>query len=72
MRHSVPERQRVKITDVQALYLRVPQVQERTDSSQDALIVRVDTDAGLSGWGEVEVCPSVNLGIVQRYLLREL
>ncbi len=42
----------MKITDVQAHYLRLPDIQARTDSSQDALIVQVDTDAGITGWGE--------------------
>ena len=40
----------MKITDVEALYLRLPEIQARTDSSQDALIVKVSTDAGMTGW----------------------
>lgn len=47
----------VRITGIDALYLRLPQIQERTDSSQDALIVRITTDAGITGWGEVDSCP---------------
>ena len=40
----------MKITEVEALYLRLPQIQARTDSSQDALIIKVSTDAGITGW----------------------
>lgn len=49
----------MRITDVHAFYLRLPEIEERTDSSQDALLLRVDTDAGISGWGEVDSCPRV-------------
>ena len=52
----------MKITDVEALYLRLPEIQARTDSSQDALIVKVSTDAGITGWGEVDGCPYVDQG----------
>lgn len=55
----------MKITDVQAHYLRLPDIQARTDSSQDALIVQIDTDAGLIGWGEVDGCPSVVKAIIE-------
>lgn len=55
----------MKIVDVQALVLRMPQVNEtRTDSSQDALIVKVSTDSGIVGWGEVDGCPSVAKAII--------
>jgi L-rhamnonate dehydratase len=55
----------VKITDVEALYLRLPEIQARTDSSQDALIVRITTDAGITGWGEVDGCPAVTKAIIE-------
>ncbi len=55
----------MKITDVEALYLRLPQIQARTDSSQDALIVKVSTDAGITGWGEVDGCPYVTKAIIE-------
>ena len=54
----------LKITDVQALYLRLPEIKARTDSSQDALIVRVETDAGITGWGEVDGSPWVTKAII--------
>jgi L-alanine-DL-glutamate epimerase-like enolase superfamily enzyme len=55
----------MKITEVEALYLRLPEIQARTDSSQDALIVKVSTDAGITGWGEVDGCPAVIKAIIE-------
>ena len=55
----------MKITEVEALYLRLPEIQARTDSSQDALIVKVATDAGITGWGEVDGCPYVTKAIIE-------
>ncbi len=55
----------MRITEVEALYLRLPDIQARTDSSQDALIVRVATDAGITGWGEVDGCPHVTKAIIE-------
>ena len=43
----------MKITCVQALHLRLPVVKEVADGTQDCLLVRVETDAGISGLGEV-------------------
>lgn len=54
----------MKITDVTALYLRLPEIKARTDSSQDALLVRVETDAGITGWGEVDGCPWVVKAVI--------
>ena len=41
----------MKITKVEALYLRQPEVKWQCDSGQDALIIRVETDAGITGIG---------------------
>jgi hypothetical protein len=43
----------MKITDVEALYLRLPEIQARTDSSQDALIVKASS---LPNWFIMEYC----------------
>src|SRR5438876_70582 len=43
----------MKITDVEAIHLRLPEVAEIADGTQDVLIVKVHTDAGLVGVGEV-------------------
>ncbi len=54
----------MKITDVEAFYLKLPQIEARTDSSQDALIVKISTDAGIVGWGEVDGCPAAVKAII--------
>src|SRR6476646_7480087 len=54
----------MKITDVEAIYVRLPQVKEQCDSGQDALIVRVHTDAGISGIGEVDSSPAAVQGAI--------
>ena len=43
----------MKITRVEALHLRLPEVKEVADGTQDCLLIRVETDAGISGLGEV-------------------
>ena len=55
----------MKITKVETLYLRLPAVDARTDSGQDALIVRVETDAGVHGIGEVDSAPMAVKGLIE-------
>ena len=51
------------ITEVEALHLRLPNVEEIADGTQDVLIIRLHTDAGLVGIGEVSsqsyVCKAI-------------
>jgi L-rhamnonate dehydratase len=54
----------VKITKVESIYLRLPQVKEQCDSGQDALLVRVETDAGITGLGEVDSSPMAVKGAI--------
>jgi len=54
----------MKITDVEAIYVRLPQVGERCDSGQDCLIVKVHTDDGLVGIGEVDSAPIAAQGMI--------
>src|SRR5258706_16006817 len=54
----------MKITQVEAPNLRLPVVNERCDGSQDTLIVKVHTDAGISGVGEVDSSPAVAKAII--------
>ena len=50
----------MKITDVEAIVLRHrAEIQDIADGTQDALIVRVSTDEGITGIGEVDSSPSV-------------
>jgi L-alanine-DL-glutamate epimerase-like enolase superfamily enzyme len=56
----------VKITDVEAIILRQPDVDvAQADGSQDALLIRVHTDAGITGIGEVDSLPPVIRTIVE-------
>src|SRR5437764_7032997 len=54
----------MKITQVEAIHLRLPVVNERCDGSQDTLVVKVHTDAGITGVGEVDSSPSVAKAII--------
>lgn len=47
----------MRITDVRAVHLSLPTIAARSDGTQDALIVLVDTDAGITGVGEVDSSP---------------
>jgi L-alanine-DL-glutamate epimerase-like enolase superfamily enzyme len=55
----------MKITNVEALYLRQRQVKKQCDSGQDALVVRVSTDAGITGIGEVDSSPMAVKGAIE-------
>jgi L-rhamnonate dehydratase len=55
----------LKITSVEAMYLRLPQVKEQCDSGQDALIVKITTDAGITGYGEVDSNPMAAKGCIE-------
>jgi L-alanine-DL-glutamate epimerase-like enolase superfamily enzyme len=55
----------MKITAVEAIYLRLPQVKQQCDSGQDALIVKVHTDAGITGIGEVDSAPMAVKGAIE-------
>jgi L-rhamnonate dehydratase len=54
----------MKITRVETIYLRQPEVRFQCDSGQDALIVRVETDAGITGLGEVDSNPMAAKGAI--------
>lgn len=55
----------MKITRVEAIHLRLPVVTSACDGTQDDLIIRVHTDEGIVGVGEVDSCPSVIKAIVE-------
>ncbi len=54
----------MKITKVEAIVLRLPQVSAAADGTQDTCLVRIDTDAGVSGWGEVDSCPEAVKAVI--------
>src|SRR5690349_4089788 len=47
----------MKITDIEAIYVSQKVVRKQCDSGQDALIIKVSTDAGITGLGEVDSAP---------------
>lgn len=49
----------MRITEVEAIILRLPNVTEDVDGTQDDLLIRVETDEGIVGWGEVDSSPEV-------------
>jgi L-alanine-DL-glutamate epimerase-like enolase superfamily enzyme len=50
----------MKIAEVEAIYLRLPEVDAtRADGTQDTLVVRIHTDEGITGVGEVDSVPLV-------------
>ncbi|MEX2138243.1 MAG: mandelate racemase/muconate lactonizing enzyme family protein [Pirellulales bacterium] len=54
----------MKITEIVCQLLRLPQVEHKTASSQDTVLVRVRTDSGLEGVGEADSQPEVVKAIV--------
>jgi len=56
----------VRITEVEAVVLRQPALNDRiADGSQDDLIVRVHTDEGIIGIGEVDSQPEVVKAVIE-------
>src|SRR4029434_10582527 len=54
----------MKITEVVCQILRIPNVQAKTASSQDSVLVRVRTDTGLEGIGEADSSPEMVKGVI--------
>ena len=55
----------MRITDVEAIVLRQPALNQGiADGSQDDLVVRVSTDAGIVGIGEVDSAPEVVRAVI--------
>ncbi len=54
----------MKITRVETIYLRLPQIKDTYDSGQDALVVRIETDEGICGIGEVDSAPMAVKGVI--------
>jgi L-alanine-DL-glutamate epimerase-like enolase superfamily enzyme len=58
----------MKITDVRAIVLRLPEISTAADGTQDDLIIVVETDAGIAGYGEVDTAPLVGKAVVDAYM----
>ncbi len=55
----------MKITDIRAIVLRLPEISAAADGTQDDLIIIVETDEGITGYGEVDTSPYVGKAIVE-------
>jgi L-alanine-DL-glutamate epimerase-like enolase superfamily enzyme len=62
----------LKITKVEAIVLRLPKVNSSCDGTQDTCLVRIDTDAGISGWGEVDSCPDGVKAVIEAPLSHQI
>lgn len=62
----------MKITHVEAIVLRLPQVSAACDGTQDTCLVRIDTDAGITGWGEVDSCPTAVKAVIDAPLSHQI
>src|SRR3954463_1502822 len=55
----------MKITNVEAIYVAQRVVRAQCDSGQDALLVKITTDAGITGWGEVDSAPLAVKAVIE-------
>lgn len=56
----------MKITKIEAIVLRLPEVKDITDGTQDDLVVRIETDEeGIYGIGEVDAPPTVVKALIK-------
>src|SRR3954468_7456065 len=62
----------MKITRVEAIHLRLPNVNERCDGSQETLLVKVHTDEGIVGVGEVDSSSLVAKAIIEAPLSHKI
>ncbi|MBT5876564.1 MAG: mandelate racemase/muconate lactonizing enzyme family protein [Candidatus Latescibacteria bacterium] len=62
----------MRITDVSALVLRLPDVTDACDGTQDTCLVKIETDSGITGWGEVDSCPSVVKAVIDAPLSHQI
>jgi L-rhamnonate dehydratase len=58
----------MKITDVSAIVLKLPDISSAADGTQDDLIIKVETDEGITGYGEVDTAPYVGKAVVDAYM----
>lgn len=62
----------MRITRVEPIHLRLPDVNDRCDGSQETLIVRVHTDEGITGIGEVDSSSHVARAIIEAPLSHKI
>ncbi|HTN00318.1 MAG TPA: mandelate racemase/muconate lactonizing enzyme family protein, partial [Planctomycetaceae bacterium] len=54
----------MKITEVVCQILRIKNVQAKTASSQDSVLIRIRTDTGLEGIGEADSSPEMVKAVI--------
>ncbi len=62
----------MKITRVEPIHLRLPDVNERCDGSQETLVVRIHTDAGIIGIGEADTSAAVAKAAIEAPLSHKI
>ncbi len=62
----------MRITNVSAIVLRLPEVTAACDGTQDTCLIKVETDAGITGWGEVDSAPTVVKAIIEAPLSHQI
>jgi L-alanine-DL-glutamate epimerase-like enolase superfamily enzyme len=62
----------MKIERIEAIHLRLPDVNERCDGSQETLVVKAHTDTGLVGLGEVDSSALVAKAIIEAPLSHKI
>jgi L-alanine-DL-glutamate epimerase-like enolase superfamily enzyme len=62
----------MKITRVEPIHLRLPDVNERCDGSQETLIVKVHTDEGIVGVGEADTSSLVGKAVIEAPLSHKI
>ncbi|WP_339442932.1 MULTISPECIES: mandelate racemase/muconate lactonizing enzyme family protein [Pseudomonas] len=55
----------MKIVDVEAIWLRIPELGQPCEWGEDALVVRIRTDNGLIGVGETDSAPAVVKAMIE-------
>ena len=58
----------MKITNVTATILRLPEISTAADGTQDDLIITVETDEGITGYGEADTSTMVGKAVVEAYM----
>jgi len=58
----------MKITNVTAIVLKLPEISTAADGTQDDLIIKIETDEGITGYGEVDTAPEVGKAIINAYM----
>jgi len=58
----------VKITNVEAIILKLPKISNAADGTQDDLIIKIETDEGITGYGEVDTAPNVGKAVIDAYM----